>query len=151
MLQVTYPPNPIRNLDNSLTPAQQAGRDFFSGGLPSPAGSCESCHRLDPGANPGEGAFAGFFGSDGRSSFSNEPQLFKVAHLRNLYQKVGMFGSGATRGSQGPDPFLGDQVRGFGFNHDGVVPDLFRFVSAFDQNDLNPVGIPTGPESVQIK
>ena len=29
MLQVTYPPNPIRNLDNSLTPDQQAGRDFF--------------------------------------------------------------------------------------------------------------------------
>ncbi|HEX8113611.1 MAG TPA: beta-propeller fold lactonase family protein, partial [Kofleriaceae bacterium] len=29
ILQVTYPPNPIRNLDNSLTPDQQAGRDFF--------------------------------------------------------------------------------------------------------------------------
>ena len=29
ILQVTYPPNPIRALDNSLTADQQAGRDFF--------------------------------------------------------------------------------------------------------------------------
>src|SRR5262249_52997675 len=29
ILQVTYPPNPIRNLDNSLTPAQARGEAFF--------------------------------------------------------------------------------------------------------------------------
>src|SRR5437773_491476 len=29
ILQVTYPPNPIRALDNSLTPDQAAGRDFY--------------------------------------------------------------------------------------------------------------------------
>src|SRR5262245_10772029 len=29
ILQVTYPPNPIRALDNSLTPDQLAGHDFF--------------------------------------------------------------------------------------------------------------------------
>src|SRR5262249_10625978 len=29
ILQVTYPPNPIRSLDNSLSPSEQAGRDFF--------------------------------------------------------------------------------------------------------------------------
>src|SRR6185436_16469339 len=28
-LQQMYPPNPIRNLDNSLTADQQAGRDFY--------------------------------------------------------------------------------------------------------------------------
>src|SRR5262249_5741631 len=28
-LQLTYPPNPIRALDTSLTPAQQRGRDYF--------------------------------------------------------------------------------------------------------------------------
>src|SRR6185436_2761156 len=91
------------------------------------------------------------FGTDGRSGFDAATQLLKVPHLRNMYQKVGMFGTAETRGSQGPDSFLGDQVRGFGFNHDGTVPDLFRFTSAFDANALNPVGIPVAPERAQIK
>jgi DNA-binding beta-propeller fold protein YncE len=38
-LQIKYPPNPIRNLDNSLTPAQQAGRAFFLGTTISPFGT----------------------------------------------------------------------------------------------------------------
>src|SRR6185436_8045690 len=29
ILAATYPPNPIRNLDNSLTAEQQLGRDFY--------------------------------------------------------------------------------------------------------------------------
>ncbi len=150
-LQITYPPNPIRNLDNSLTPAQQAGRDFFFTGFVSPSGPCEACHRVDPDANPGEGAFAGFFGSDGRASFANQPQIFKVAHLRNAYQKVGMFGAGFAMGVLDPDPFLGDQVRGFGFNHDGTIPDLFRFSSDFDATRPFPFGIPLTPEGAQAK
>src|SRR5690606_11394450 len=31
ILQVTLPPNPVRNLDNSLTPAQQNARNFYFG------------------------------------------------------------------------------------------------------------------------
>jgi DNA-binding beta-propeller fold protein YncE len=150
-LQIAYPPNPIRNLDNSLTPAQQAGRDFFLGTSVGPFGSCGTCHRIDPRGNPDAGRFAGFFGTDGRSGFANQSQIFKVPHLRNLYQKVGMFGMGLTRGSQGPDPFLGDQIRGFGFSHDGTVPDLFRFSGDFDASAINPFGIPIGPDGVQIK
>ena len=34
----------------------------------------------------------GFFGTGGLTTFENETQEFKVAHLRNAYQKVGMFG-----------------------------------------------------------
>jgi DNA-binding beta-propeller fold protein YncE len=151
ILQLTYPPNPIRNLDNSLTPSQQAGEDFFFGTVVDPQGTCEACHRTDPQANPGEGAFAGFFGADGRSSFDAEVQFFKVPHLRNMYQKVGMFGAGFTTITLGPDPFLGDQIRGFGFNHDGTIPDLFRFNSQFDQVPQNPDGIPHTPEGVQAK
>jgi DNA-binding beta-propeller fold protein YncE len=151
-LQIAYPPNPIRNLDNSLTPAQQAGRDFFFDVTDSlVGGTCESCHRIDPGANPSAGPFAGFFGTDGRSSFDGEPQIVKVPHLRNMYQKIGMFGSAATVNSVGPDPFLGDQVRGFGFSHDGTVPTMFRFNSGFDMTALNPVGLPITPEGAQAK
>jgi DNA-binding beta-propeller fold protein YncE len=153
ILQVRYPPNPIRNLDNSLTPIQAAGRDFFFNATISPMGTCQRCHQLDPDINPGEGAFAGFFGTDNQLAFDAEPQFFKTPHLRNMYQKVGMFGSAATTGAFPPDPFLGDQVRGFGFNHDGTIPDLVRFSSLFDALPPFPpgVGIPLGPEGLVAK
>ncbi|HSN99291.1 MAG TPA: hypothetical protein VLS89_13440 [Candidatus Nanopelagicales bacterium] len=151
VLQITYPPNPIRNLDSSLTSAQEAGRDAFLNQTVAPNGSCNSCHTLDPEANPGEGVFAGFFGSDGRIGVSPDPQAFKVPHLRNMYQKIGMFGASFIMGSLGADPFLGDQIRGFGFNHDGSIPDLFRFNSGFDDVAVPVVGIPTTPEGTALK
>jgi hypothetical protein len=70
-------------------------------------------------------------------SFEGETQVFKIPHLRNLYQKIGMFGmpdvgvfKGGNNGDQGP------QVRGFGFLHDGGVDTPFRFhnASVFDLN-----------------
>ncbi|HYL35785.1 MAG TPA: hypothetical protein VEV17_07730 [Bryobacteraceae bacterium] len=150
VLQLTYPPNPIRNLDNSLTADQQAGRDFFMGATTKGVASdtvktCNGCHVLDPNGNSQFGvARPGFFGTDGQSSFENESQLFKIPHLRNLYQKVGKFG-------MSPDSFfpvdatptMGDQVRGFGFLHDGSVDTLFRFHGAavFVQTSQNPGGI----------
>ena len=150
-LQMTYPPNPIRNLDNSLTPAQQAGKDFFDNVTVSFQGSCQACHRVDLNANPGAGDFKGFFGTDGRSSFDGGRQFPKVPHLRNMYQKVGMFGAAFPIGSVPGDAFLGDQIRGFGFLSDGSVPTLFQFSSAFDLSILNPVGIPTTPEGTVTK
>ncbi|HVK65653.1 MAG TPA: hypothetical protein VM694_14315 [Polyangium sp.] len=132
ILQVAYPPNPIRNLDNSLTPSQQAGRAFFLQTAILPGGiTCGTCHPVDPNANPGD-RFPGFFGADGFSGFGGPPQSFKNVHLRNQYQKVGMFGSAAAFGSEEPDAFLGDQIRGFGFTHDGATPTLFQRSSIFD-------------------
>ena len=46
--------------------------------------TCEGCHRHD--------RAQGFFGGGGETTFENETQEFEVAHLRNAYQKVGMFG-----------------------------------------------------------
>jgi hypothetical protein len=152
ILQVMYPPNPIRNLDNSLTPQQQDGRDRYFDLTVAPNGSCNACHTLDPEANPSAGQFAGFFGTDGRTGFAPETQAFKIPHLRNMYQKVGMFGSIVVPfSSLPPDPFQGDQIRGIGYNHDGTIPTLFHFVSGFDVNPFNPVGIPITPEGEQIK
>ncbi|NMO20595.1 hypothetical protein HPC49_42055 [Pyxidicoccus fallax] len=153
ILQVVYPPNPIRNLDNSLTPEQQAGRDFFFGTTSFFHGSCESCHRVDVNANPEEGPlFKGFFGTDGKSSFDAEPLFPKVPHLRNMYQKVGMFGAGFPFGTSPADTFLGDQVRGIGFNSDGAIPTLFHFNSGFDFDPIfNAVGIPHTPEGFAAK
>ncbi len=130
-LEIMLPPNPIRALDNSLTPAQARGRNFFLGPRLSdginltlggqPLGfTCEGCHRLQPAL--------GHFGTDGEASFENEVQIMKIPHLRNLYQKIGMFGGLDVLGQTPLDlPFQGPQVRGFGFLHDGSVDTLFRF------------------------
>jgi hypothetical protein len=123
ILQITYPPNPIRKLDDTLTPAQQAGRDLFFGPITDGVRNCDGCHVLNPAA--------GFFGTDGESSIEGEPQEFKIPHLRNLYQKVGMFGMPAVPFFRtGDNGHKGDQVRGFGFLHDGSVDTLFRFHGA---------------------
>jgi hypothetical protein len=147
ILQVTYPPNPIRNLDNSLTADQQAGRDFYFGPEPSDVfQTCNGCHVLEPAS--------GHFGSDGFSSFEFETQDLKIPHLRNLYQKVGMFGMPAVSFfNPGDNGFKGDQVRGVGFLHDGSTDTVFRFHNTivFNQNNPggfplpNPGGIPNGP------
>ncbi len=153
ILQVTYPPNPIRMLNNHLTPSQQAGRDFFFNNVSdaSMKGTCESCHRLDSHANEAQGVAApGFFGTDGRYTFDGGTEGFKTPHLRNEYQKVGMFGMPDNPTNPGSDAFLGDQVRGFGFNHDGSIPTVFRFNSftspaGFQQTPLTPGGFLPGP------
>jgi len=53
-----------------------------------------------------------------------------VPHLRNLYRKVGMFGMAAPPFGilSGDNGHKGDQVRGFGFLHDGSFDTLFRFL-----------------------
>jgi hypothetical protein len=147
ILRVTYPPNPIRNLDNSLTPDQETGRDFFFGPISDFTNTCQECHNIDPDANP-DSIAPGFFGTQGLNSFKAEPQTFKVPHLRNAYQKVGMFGMApASNVLPGNNDFLGDQVRGFGFLHDGSFDTVFRFISigGFGVSPGNPGGFPTGP------
>ena len=118
-LSLVLPPNPVRALDNSLTTEQQAGRDFWFNTVVDGPRTCNDCHTLD--------AASGFFGTGGSSTFEGNSQIFKVAHMRNAYTKVGMFGLltqiGIGIGHQG------DQIRGFGFSHDGSVDSLFRFVS----------------------
>ena len=158
ILQVRYPPNPNRPLDNVLTIDQEAGRQLFERtncGIPDPNGvrnvlTCTTCHAIDPRANPGTAA-PGFFGSTGASTFDFQTQLFKVPHLRNAYQKIGMFGNPVNFGIPDVDnSFQGDQIRGFGFLHDGNTDTLFRFhhgISFLDiAPDGGPNGLPHGPD-----
>jgi DNA-binding beta-propeller fold protein YncE len=151
-LQVQLPPNPVRALDNSLTPAQQRGRDTYFGpknpdgtvrpfdGLPglqaqsdaSGGGktsfTCEGCHQIN--------AATGRFGTQGESNFEGERQILKVPQLRDLYTKVGMFGSKELSHVRIPGaPHQGQQIRGFGFTHDGAFDTLFRFTNLFQFND----------------
>lgn len=118
-LQLMLPPNPIRDLDNSLLGDAALGEGVFGG--PNAPNSdtittCDGCHDLDPAA--------GFFGTSGDQTFEGEPQFMKIAHMRNLYTKIGMFGQ-STGG-----PHTGEQVRGFGLLHDGSVDTILSFVRA---------------------
>lgn len=128
-LAIMYPPNPVRHLDNSLTPEQAAGRDIFFGDVSDGAFNCNGCHVLDRDANREfDIDKPGFFGTDGRYALVPEPQFMKVPQLRNMYQKVGMFGMDQIEsGIPSDTSHMGDQVRGFGFFHDGSVDTMFRF------------------------
>ncbi len=150
-LAIAMPPNPVRALDNSLNASQAAGRSYFlgcdgldsftgqpvacpDGGAPAGGGhladgvaiatlgfTCEGCHVLNP--------TMGFFGTDGQDSFESLPQTMKVPQLRNLYDKVGMFGSPPNaRTNPGDNGPTGPQVRGVGFEHDGSADTIFRFL-----------------------
>jgi DNA-binding beta-propeller fold protein YncE len=152
-LAMIMPPNPNRALDNSLTDSQARGRAFFLGcagpdsvtgapvdcssGRPAPgtghfsdgaprAGlglTCEQCHVLAPDQ--------GFFGTNGQSSFEGLPQIIKIPQLRNLYTKVGMFGHPPIPDrNDGDNADTGHQMRGNGFEHDGSIDTLFRFLQA---------------------
>jgi DNA-binding beta-propeller fold protein YncE len=106
ILTVRYPPNPIRALTDVASAAEAAGQTFFTtNAVDAGVLTCSICHDLP-------------LGTDGLSSIEGETQEFKVAHMRNLYQKIGMFG------------VAGDQVRGFGFLHDGSVFTVFNFLQA---------------------
>lgn len=145
VLQVTYPPNPIRALDDALTSDQAAGSEHFFNVIRDGTGVCNDCHMLDPQANP-TSQHPGFFGTEGSSTFDFQPQLIKTPHLRNLYQKVGMFGMAAPPFGilPGGNDHKGDQVRGFGFLHDGSFDTLFRFMRGMGFSPFVGFTIPEG-------
>jgi YVTN family beta-propeller protein len=117
-LQITYPPNPIRRLDDSLRPNEAAGRDIFFERNVFGVLACNDCHRID--------RSAGLFGTLGiHDGFI----LIKIPHLRNLYQKVGMFGMPSFAFNKLPSGFTGPQMRGFGFAHDGSEDRVARQIS----------------------
>ena len=104
--------------------------------------TCHGCHTLDPNGNAEYGVYRpGFFGTSGMYSFESESQIFKIPHLRNAYAKTGMFGvssnlfltpNSVLGDRRGGFPslegvFMGEQVRGFGFLHDGGVDTLHHF------------------------
>ena len=139
ILQVMLPPNPVRALDNMLTTAAAAGEtkyfacpnaqcQFNGAGTSDTIEDCDGCHEPKP--------LLGFFGTAGQQTFEGEPQNAKVAHLRNMYQKIGMFGVAGKN----------SQVRGTGFLHDGAVPTLTDFVEAGVFN-LNATEEPTSSSS----
>lgn len=149
ILQLTLPPNPIRALDNSLTQDQKIGRHAFLTVNANTVATCIGCHHTDLKGNPDAPA-PGFFGTDGKIAFDFNPQLLKIPQLRNLYQKVGMFGMALAGDAflKGDNDFKGDQIRGFGFTHSGSIDTVFRFFSNLGFTRLfSPGGFPLNEKS----
>lgn len=127
------PPNPECSLDLS---------DFQN--------TCNGCHELKPTANAEFGVLKpGLFGTNGFYTNDAVSHVLKIPHLRNMYQKVGMFGSVQTRRGVGltnladsifgprtggllaaQNAHTGDQIRGFGFTHAGEEDTIFHFFSS---------------------
>jgi YVTN family beta-propeller protein len=111
---IVFQPNPHQNLDRTL-PATLAGGDpnagrntfvneFFTTGI-----ACNTCHTITA-----QGTNRLIISGNALE----EPQAFKVPHLRNLYQKMNFDKRpGAT------------SIGGFGFIHDGSIGTLFEFLS----------------------
>ncbi|MEZ5501645.1 MAG: thrombospondin type 3 repeat-containing protein [Halioglobus sp.] len=115
-LEIMLPPNPIRALNNVPSAAAAAGQNTFNNKVSDTVATCNGCHELNPAK--------GLFGSDGKQSFEGETQHFKVPHMRNIYQKIGMFGQSTSPTN------TGEQIRGFGFLHDGSVDTVNHFLDA---------------------
>lgn len=129
-MALTPPPNPVRRLDNSLTAAQARGRDiYFNVDNITGTGSCNHCHTLDPEQRQ--------FGTAGLMSFEGAgiAENFKVPSFRNAYAKVGMFG---TSGAFGDRRYRGNQIKGFGYLHDGSIASLLDFFATSTFNFPEP-------------
>ncbi|MCA9512742.1 MAG: hypothetical protein KC560_18680 [Myxococcales bacterium] len=127
-MELRYPPNPIRQLANDDRSDEASGRNVFDNaittGLPlqfDATRMCRTCHAVDPAS--------GRFGTNALSIDEFVDQDFKIPHLRNLYQKVGRFGfPDVPEVFAGDNAHMGDQVRGFGFAHDGRFDTVGRFL-----------------------
>ena len=110
---LTYPPNPLQNLDRTLPdpvtgPSAARGQLLFRNSrLDASVLTCNDCHlAFRSGTNslviPGLAL--------------QESQDFKVPQLRGLAEKLGMRNAS------------GEQISGFGFIHDGSVATLLDFL-----------------------
>lgn len=145
MLSVALPPNPIRPLDNGLSESAEIGAQFFHGvrrsdglaedvdfnGSSEDGVNCAGCHGVDHAQ--------GFYGTRGEIAHGGEIQILKVPQLRNLYTRVGMFGLPDREGflPSHTKQHQGDQIRGFGFLHDGATDQLVNFLrgGVFDNGE----------------
>lgn len=114
---IVFQPNPNQNIDRTL-PTSFAGGDPIAGrnaflntnyqGSGSLGLKCNTCHVVPTGTDR----------SITPAQALQEPQSFKVPHLRNIYQKM--------RFTNAPGA---QSLLGFGLVHDGMDPSLFAFLS----------------------
>jgi hypothetical protein len=160
-LAIAFPPNPHRRVDDT-TPCGTRAQDpscevlvhgaLFPGNPtegrrifdvdPTAAGQpCQSCHAHPFGAGggtlggvtptePTSPAVSALFNGDADGSPHSD---LEIPHLRNLHEKIGPVLAAPGSGT------LPETASGFGYVHDGSMPDLYRFLSAsvFDLSAAN--------------
>ena len=113
VMTIKFPPNPNRNIDDSMPTTFPNGGDaamgqtIFNFGLLDNPFECSDCH-------------AGAIGSNLRITpgiIDQEAQSMKVPQLRNLHERTGRDDTSANNNS------------GYGFVHDGSFDTLFSFFS----------------------
>jgi YVTN family beta-propeller protein len=134
---LTYPPNPNENLDRTFPTPPDEGmpdanlgssrfqnfRGVFGEIILGPANNCNACHTASPqipnrfGIGTARLVFSG--------TILSEPQAFKAAQLRGIYQKVGLK-------KPLPGQARAEQMTGFGFMHDGAIDTLLNFMKQPD-------------------
>jgi DNA-binding beta-propeller fold protein YncE len=145
-LGMTLPPNPYRAPDdtipNALVPIPKhpgtgnptAGATRFltanTEGGTAPGRTCVGCHSSQfgtsggklGGLNPGDpdSAAAALINGNAVLTRSSHNDL-KIAHLRNVYTKIGPF--------FGPVNAPKDNKSGFGLSHDGSIPEVLSFLT----------------------
>jgi YVTN family beta-propeller protein len=141
-LGIRYPPNPHRNVDDTLPNVDvlvrgsrvpgnpTVGETIFNTFATDAGQACRSCHAHPFGAaggalggvtptEPTSPQAAALFNGNADQSVHSD---VKVAQLRNMYEKMGPeFGDHVSAPPE--------SVSGFGFGHDGSVPDLATFFS----------------------
>lgn len=137
IMSVSFPPNPNRNLDDTLSSGAQSGlSEYMSVLRDNDTFTCSQCHALPSGTN---GRFI-------NALADQVQQAVKTPHLRNIYEKTGFglhpdpnpntsctasgvpftcctgFGTGSCPGA----PTF--TRNGFGFVHDGAVDSVVTFL-----------------------
>jgi YVTN family beta-propeller protein len=121
-LRIMPPPNPIRALDDSLTPMQAAGESFYKTARSVPGGvTCAYCHPVNRDRNQ--------YGTTGLITNVIGGRPFKIPSHRNTYERAGMFGRAPSRTLPQNGEHMGPQIRGYGFTHDGGADTVIRFAS----------------------
>lgn len=114
LAHTVFPPNPNRNLDNSLRSRVGDGNPikgeliYFNKGIDLGFAKCNDCHDAFNGAGTNRSVTP-------RKLLINPNQSIDVPQIRNMYEKTGF-----SRSS------LSNNV-GFGHNHDGVIDGMFNF------------------------
>jgi len=111
-----FPPQPNRNLDDSLKTTfpnggnpQIGSNRYMNQPIDGGAITCVFCHALPTGTN----------GTITPASALQDTQSIKIPQLRNMYEKTGFFSAG---------PGSLNNNRGFGFIKDGSEDTLFEFL-----------------------
>jgi hypothetical protein len=121
-MQISPPPNPIRALDDSLTPMQAAGEAFYATARSVPGGvTCAYCHPVN--------RERGLYGTTGLLTNVIGGRPFKIPSHRNTYERVGMFGRAPSKTLRENGEHMGPQIRGYGYTHDGGADTIIRFAS----------------------